>query len=75
MSHVSKLCAFNGTKFNPPEGKDVRLFGKGQLIFGCLRRELADDLGCKMAEPAARDPQLILSPTAERKKHRQAKTI
>lgn len=64
-----------GGKANLPEGKDVRLFGEGELIFGCLRRELADDLWSKMAEPAARDPQLILSPTAEKKKHQQAKPI
>lgn len=58
--------AERATERDPPKGKDVRLFGEGKLVFCCLGGELTDELRSQMTQPAAWDPQLILSPAGER---------
>lgn len=45
-----------------PQGKHIRVLGEGQLVLLGVWRELADDLGGKVAQPAVLDPQLVLSP-------------
>lgn len=61
--------AERGTERDPPKGKDVRLFGERKLVFCSLGGELTDELRSEMTQPAAWDPQLILSPTGERHTH------
>ncbi len=60
--------AERGTERDPPKGKDVRLFGERKLVFCGLGGELTDELRSEMTQPAAWDPQLILSPTGERRR-------
>lgn len=45
-----------------PQCKDVRVLGEGELVLLRVGRQLADDLGCEVAQPAILDAQLVLPP-------------
>lgn len=49
-----------------PESKDVWLFAEGKLVLLRVWRQLLDDFGGQVTQPAVRDPQLVFSPAAER---------
>lgn len=49
-----------------PQREDIRVLGEGQLVLLGVRRELADDLGGEVAQPAVLDPQLVLPPAKTR---------
>lgn len=45
-----------------PQCKDIRVLGEGQLVLLGVRRELTDDLGGQVAQPAILYPQFVLPP-------------
>lgn len=59
---LPRLGLSKGRVGHLPKRKDVRVFGEGELVFLCVGRQLTDDLRGQVAQPAALDTQLVITP-------------